>query len=197
MEKPILTYVTSNDRKFAEAQRIFPHIQRLSVELPEIQSLNNREVIRAKLSAVKEKVPDAKDRIIIVEDGANYFEGFGKNSLLPGTLVKYFLDELGAEGLWKIAQAFEVKHGHIELMVGVLEQGAQESFFEGVITGNIVAPRGSGKFGFDPIFQPDGTTKTFAEMTMEEKNKISHRGIALRKVREYLKKQHPWQFPPL
>jgi XTP/dITP diphosphohydrolase len=46
--------------------------------------------------------------------------------------------------------------------------------------------RGNGGFGYDPIFQPLGTSRVFAEMTMEEKNAISHRGLALQKAKEIL-----------
>lgn len=55
--------------------------------------------------------------------------------------------------------------------------------FEGVAPGTIVAPRGDGGFGFDPIFEYDG--KTYAEMETEEKNAISHRGRALAKFAEW------------
>ncbi|AEM58499.1 deoxyribonucleotide triphosphate pyrophosphatase [Haloarcula hispanica N601] len=55
--------------------------------------------------------------------------------------------------------------------------------FEGRVNGEIVAPRGEGGFGFDPIFEHDGTT--FAEMSTEQKNAISHRGRALSKFAEW------------
>ena len=60
-------------------------------------------------------------------------------------------------------------------------------FFEGVISGQIVLPRGETNFGWDIIFQPDRFDKTFAEMTIEEKNKISHRRLAFEKLKEYLR----------
>jgi XTP/dITP diphosphohydrolase len=47
-------------------------------------------------------------------------------------------------------------------------------------------PRGTGGFGFDPIFQPQGTTKTYAEMTLQEKNLYSHRAKAAKKLAEFL-----------
>lgn len=60
--------------------------------------------------------------------------------------------------------------------------------FEGVITGTIrEVVSGSKGFGYDPVFQPDGFDTTFAEMDMAEKNKISHRAIALNKMIEFLK----------
>ncbi|GAB3029794.1 RdgB/HAM1 family non-canonical purine NTP pyrophosphatase [Spirosoma pulveris] len=62
--------------------------------------------------------------------------------------------------------------------------------FEGVIEGQIVtAPRGSGGFGYDPVFLPDGYDRTFAEMTIDEKGLISHRSRALTKMITYLQEQ--------
>ena len=65
-----------------------------------------------------------------------------------------------------------------------------EHQFEGIVDGHILMePRGTGGFGYDPIFQPDGHDRTFAEMSMEEKNSISHRSRALAKMLSYLEKQ--------
>ena len=65
--------------------------------------------------------------------------------------------------------------------------GAQY-FFEGSIEGHIIQERrGEGGFGYDPIFIPAGYSKTFAEMSAEEKNKISHRAIAVRQLADFLK----------
>lgn len=59
-------------------------------------------------------------------------------------------------------------------------------YFEGIIKGKIVKPRGESNFGWDPIFVPEGFGKTFAEMGVEEKNKISHRKIVLEKLKKYI-----------
>lgn len=60
-------------------------------------------------------------------------------------------------------------------------------FFEGVVEGNIVEhSKGNIGFGYDPIFIPKGFSRTFAQMTADEKNSISHRGIAVRKLVTYL-----------
>ena len=66
-------------------------------------------------------------------------------------------------------------------------QGSHQ--FEGVLNGTIKSVRkGNGGFGYDPIFQPDGFSKTLAEMSMEEKNKISHRAKAVQKLIDFLDK---------
>jgi XTP/dITP diphosphohydrolase len=63
--------------------------------------------------------------------------------------------------------------------------------FEGIVTGQIINEyKGSGGFGYDPIFLPDGYSKTLAEMSMEEKNAISHRARAVTKLVEFLKETH-------
>lgn len=63
----------------------------------------------------------------------------------------------------------------------------QEYFFEGIAEGEIrTSKSGTKGFGYDPIFQPVGFDVTFSEMSLDEKNKISHRGIAVRKLIEFL-----------
>lgn len=62
-----------------------------------------------------------------------------------------------------------------------------EFLFEGVVNGSIrLAPSGNEGFGYDPVFEPNGYTVTFAEMTLEEKNTISHRGKAIAALRNFL-----------
>ena len=63
--------------------------------------------------------------------------------------------------------------------------------FEGVVEGKITEEkRGSNGFGYDPIFQPNGYASTFGEMSLNEKNKISHRSIAINKMLQYLKENN-------
>ena len=65
-----------------------------------------------------------------------------------------------------------------------------EHQFEGIVRGTILTkPQGTGGFGYDPIFQPDGYDRTFAEMSIEEKTTISHRSKALAKMVAYLENQ--------
>ena len=64
-------------------------------------------------------------------------------------------------------------------------------YFEGVVEGKITEEkRGSNGFGYDPIFQPNGYASTFGEMSLKEKNKISHRSIAINKMVQYLKENN-------
>jgi XTP/dITP diphosphohydrolase len=69
---------------------------------------------------------------------------------------------------------------------------SQPVFFEGIINGTIIEnERGQQGFGYDPVFIPEGFTRTFAEMTLAEKNQLSHRGIAIKKLSSYLKNYKP------
>ncbi len=66
--------------------------------------------------------------------------------------------------------------------------GGKESVFDGELTGEITKSlRGTGGFGYDSAFQPTGEQRTLAEMTAADKNRLSHRAIAIKKVREFFK----------
>lgn len=70
----------------------------------------------------------------------------------------------------------------------LLNEGDKPLLFEGIVPGHIAEePYGEGGFGYDPIFIADELNKTYAEMTQEEKNKVSHRGKALKKLLTYLR----------
>lgn len=63
-----------------------------------------------------------------------------------------------------------------------------ETLFEGIVNGNILTERhGEKGFGYDPIFQPDGYDTSFAQINLNEKSKMSHRGLAVSKLIDYLK----------
>lgn len=70
----------------------------------------------------------------------------------------------------------------------------EEYYFEGICRGKIISEqRGTNGFGYDPVFVPDGSNKTFAEMALEEKNIFSHRKKATEKLIAFLSKQSTWK----
>jgi XTP/dITP diphosphohydrolase len=70
--------------------------------------------------------------------------------------------------------------------------GGKEQQFEGIVEGTILSEKqGEGGFGYDPIFRPNGYFHSFATLSPEEKNRISHRGRAVMKLVDYLKNNHP------
>lgn len=80
----------------------------------------------------------------------------------------------------------ENRKARFKTVVSLILNG-KEYLFEGIVNGTITKEKkGSSNFGYDPIFMPDGYNKTFAEMSQDEKNKISHRGIVIRKLADFL-----------
>lgn len=83
-------------------------------------------------------------------------------------------------------QGVENRKAHFKTVISLIVDGV-ETQFEGVIEGDILQERaGDGGFGYDSIFRPSGYKESFAEMSSEKKNKISHRAIATRKLVAYL-----------
>ena len=79
------------------------------------------------------------------------------------------------------------RRARFRTVICFIENG-EEHLFEGSVSGTIVEEgRGTEGFGYDPIFQPDGFEKTFAEITMDEKNNLSHRGRAIAALTQFLK----------
>ncbi len=181
-----ILFITGNNHKATEAKAILAEhdVESKALDVPEIQSLDPKEIIRAKLAAARELV-EGRDAVIFVEDVSFWIGDTG----LPGPLIKFFYGTIGREGLVRFARAFGTGRARAECNIGVLLPGADEpEFFVGKVEGGIVEPRGESNFGFDPVFVPDGHQKTFAEMTPEEKNAVSHRRLALEALRERLKR---------
>ncbi|MGY0040126.1 non-canonical purine NTP diphosphatase [Pedobacter sp. NJ-S-72] len=98
-------------------------------------------------------------------------------------------DEANLELVLQKMQGEQNRKARFITVISLIQNG-EEFLFEGVINGTIRASRtGVNGFGYDPVFQPDGYEETFAEMDMEQKNKISHRAIAMRKLIAFLKEQ--------
>ena len=81
----------------------------------------------------------------------------------------------------------EDRQARFRCVIALAREGEPVRTFEGVIAGRIVdSPRGRGGFGYDPVFQPAGLDKTFAELPAEEKNRLSHRARAIHALVQYL-----------
>ena len=92
--------------------------------------------------------------------------------------------------LLKEMKGVENRRAKFVCAASLANHGKKIACFIGEIHGTIAeSPSGSNGFGYDPVFIPDGFTKTFAELTEEEKNAISHRGRAMRKLAEFLREE--------
>lgn len=96
-------------------------------------------------------------------------------------------DEINLNYLLGKMEGLSNRRARFKTVISLLKDG-QNHLFEGVIEGELLTqPIGTMGFGYDPIFKPDGYAQTFAEMTLAQKNEISHRAIAMRKLIAFLK----------
>ena len=174
-----LYFITGNEDKFKEVEAIIPSIEKIDLDLPEIQDLDSKKVIEEKLREAT-KNHDGEFFCEYVSVNVEALNGF------PGPLIKWFLQSLGNEGICELVDKYENKSAVAKTIIGYTN-GKEIQFFEGELKGKITEPKGTG-FGWDPIFQPNGFDKTLGEMSPEEKNKISMRKIALEKLKDYLHK---------
>ncbi len=177
-EKLIL--VSSNPNKGIEAERILGvPVLRVSIALPEIQAATVEEVTRYKLEAARTKGYHR----LIVEDVSLGFDELGN---FPGPYVRWLLEAAGGTGLAVMAYALRNRTARAQCCVAYWN-GLEGKMFRGECAGEIlVEPRGDQKFGWDAWFQPQGSDKTFAEMTDAEKDAVSHRGKAYRELAAHL-----------
>jgi len=175
----MIYFLTGNKGKLYEATEILGAVQELDIDLPEIQDLDPHEVIKAKLKEAQQHHQGE----FMVEDTSLSLEAIRG---LPGTLIKWFLKSIGTEGIFKLADNEKNYKANALCVIGYSDKSGKTHFFEGRVEGTIVSPRGDSNFGWDPIFVPTGHSKTYAEMGNSEKNQISHRRMALDKLKKYL-----------
>jgi inosine triphosphate pyrophosphatase len=176
----MIYFITGNKGKLAEAKEIIPELEGLDIDLPEIQEIDAKKVIEAKLLEARKHHSGE----FVVEDTSLYFDAIPG---LPGPLIKWFLKTIDNQGMADLVDKYGVNTGKAVNMLGYIDSNDKITYFEGSIEGNIVQPRGDNGFGWDMIFQPRGYDKTFAEMSQSEKNAISMRRMAFEKLNDHLR----------
>jgi non-canonical purine NTP pyrophosphatase (RdgB/HAM1 family) len=178
-----LILVSSNPNKGIEAERILGvPVLRVSIELLEIQAATVEEITRFKLEQARSRGYGR----LVVEDVSLGFDELGN---FPGPYVRWLLEAAGGKGLGAIAYALINRAARAQCCVAYWD-GETPHFFHGQSAGQVlVEPRGEQNFGWDAWFQPDGSQKTFGEMTPEEKDRTSHRGKAYRQLAAFLKEE--------
>jgi non-canonical purine NTP pyrophosphatase (RdgB/HAM1 family) len=174
-----ILFLTGNKGKLDEAKAIIPEIEGMEVELVEIQEIDSRKIIEHKLAEAARQTTEN----LMVDDVSVSLECLKG---MPGPLIKWFLKTLGNEGIVEITKKMGNNRAEVCAQIGFRNNDGTVEFFEGLVKGIIVEPRGENGFGWDAIFQPDGSDKTYAEMSMEEKNGVSHRRLALEKLKQHL-----------
>jgi non-canonical purine NTP pyrophosphatase (RdgB/HAM1 family) len=166
--------VTGNPGKLAEARRIVgPGLGAVACDLPELQSLDLLEVLHHKGEEAWRRL----GRPLVVEEAGFDLAALGG---FPGPLVKWMLDAAGAEGVARTGLA--LGDPRAVARAALYYRDAQRTLIARGETAGILVlpPRGGDGFGWDPVFQPDGSDLTCGEMSGPEKDALSHRGRAWR-----------------
>lgn len=173
-----LVFATTNANKLREASRILGVDLRSAVlDLPEIQALDVAEVAAHKARAAHLEL----DRPVMVEDSGLVVAAWNG---LPGALTKWFIGTVGPEGILEMLGAGTDRSARAVCAVAVAGLGEGVRVSTGEVAGSLaLGARGASGFGWDPIFVPEGETRTYAEMG-DEKHAGSHRARALRAARD-------------
>jgi XTP/dITP diphosphohydrolase len=179
-----LIMVTSNINKAREVAEFFGgvlDVTHLPLEIPELRS-DNVELIS------RQKAQYAYDQLLtplIVDDTSFSIDALNG---FPGPYAAYVLDSIGNTGILKLMNDVENRNAHFTTVIAFADEYGIRHF-SGTIHGRIIpVPRGNGGFGYDPIFEVDG--KTLAELTLEEKSRISHRALALTAFRQWFLQEY-------
>jgi len=184
MTRPV--FITGNLHKVAYLEKwLGMSLEHQKIDLDEIQSLDPHEVVADKARRAYEIV----GKPVLVEDVALTFLSMGR---LPGTLIKWFLEEVGTEGLCRVASTFEDKRAVASIVYGLFD-GKELHTFDAQVSGTVAPePRSlegndwKNSLSWNAVFIPDGSDKTYAEMTDEEIAPFSHRAKAVEKLRKHL-----------
>lgn len=175
-----VTFVTGNKGKVAELQAM---LAPLGWEV--VQDLRGYPEIQAPILA--DVTEYGADHLLasglqppfLLEDSGLFVDALKG---FPGVFSRHALDTLGCEGILRLMEGVPETNRTATFATDLLfVERTRRRHFEGVCHGRVaLEASGTGGFGFDPVFIPAARTRTFAEMSMEEKSRVSHRGQAVR-----------------
>lgn len=186
-----LIFATGNQHKLMEVKKMMPsHIELLSLkdinfneDIEETgKTLEENALLKAKTIFLKTGISCIADDSGLLVDTLN-----GE----PGVYSARYAgpeknDENNTQKLLKELHASNNRSAHFKTVISLVTPN-KEVLFDGIIEGQIISEkRGTNGFGYDPVFVPNGYQKTFAELSLDEKSKISHRAKAMQKLLSYL-----------
>ena len=181
-----LCLITSNKGKLAEFRSALApldiEVDHSAEGCDEIQADTLQEVVHSCLTQLKTR---GFSNFAIDDSGLfiHALKGF------PGVYSAYVMRTLGNQGILTLLEGVEDRSAHFECCIGCSWHGEEFTAIERCEGTIARRPAGTGGFGFDPIFIPSGHSTTFAEMSLELKNNISHRGRAIRAFSEELRRR--------
>ena len=180
-----LYFITSNKGKVREAaEKLRPlgfSVVQKDLGYPEAQADSLEEVAQQGIEYIQAKFHKA----FMLEDAGLFIDALQG---FPGVYSKYVFFTIGLPGILRLLDGMENRTAVFRSVYVYSEPGKKPAMVVGECTGMIsTKPRGQHGFGYDPLFIPKGVEKTFGEMTIDEKNKFSHRAKALEKLITELK----------
>jgi XTP/dITP diphosphohydrolase len=185
----VIFFATNNINKFNEARRVLTEyniaVGMLRVKSLEIQAEGLEEIAAA-------SVNDAFERCrlpMIVEDAGLFVDALNG---FPGPYAAYVYKTIGNQGLLRLMQNVNTRRARFQSIIAYLSEDLiSPKCFCGQVEGEIVTEErrdsSNSGFGFDPLFKPLRASRTFAEMTIDDKNAFSHRAQAFRAFAEWYK----------
>lgn len=166
MEPPV--FVTGRAEKAHEAERLGFRLERRDLDLAEPQALDPADIVEAKARDAYARLA----RPVVVEDSGLAIKAWNG---FPGALVKWLEKSAGLEAMARMLDRFPDRSATATCAVAYFD-GERVVQGRGEVSGVIAhAPQGKGGFGWDALFIPEGSDRTFAEMSGEEKDRVSHR----------------------
>jgi len=184
MRKQVVYFATGNSGKFMEVTEILRDyplmVERMNAKGREIQSDSVEEIAEDSANNVASRT----NLPVFVEDTGLFIchlHGF------PGPYAAYVHRTIGLQGILTFMEGALTREAYFRSAVAFSSPGRGAMTFIGEVTGRIATSiRGSGGFGYDPIFEPnEGGGRTFGEMSLSEKNRLSHRALAMKKFAEW------------
>ena len=171
-----LFFVSSNENKFQEAERILSQlglqINFFKTTLEEIQSNNLNDIAKQKAINAYELV----QKPVIIEDDGLFIDPLNG---FPGPYSSYVYDTIGNKGIMKVLENSQVRDAKFVSIIAYCDNDHNVKLFESSIPGKISSTIETGGWGYDPIFIPAGESKTYANVA--DKDKFSHRAASLEK----------------
>ena len=178
-------FLTSNKGKFREAAAVAAasgvRLSMLTTSKIEIQSDSLRRIA----SYAAQEAANRLGVAVVAEDAGLFVDSLHG---FPGPYSSYVFTRLGTKGILTLMKNISRRDAKFYSTAAFCAPRDKPRCFTGTVTGTIgLRPRGVGGFGFDPIFIPSkGDGRTFAQMSIEEKNRISHRAASFRKLSRWL-----------
>lgn len=174
----MIYFVTGNKGKFVEARGIFGDLEQKNIGYNELQVDTLEEVVDFGMTEVMARLKGP----VMIEDAGLFIDGLKG---FPGVYSAYAQKTIGNSGILRLMEGVDDRRAAFKSVVGYSEPDIEPVVFKGELKGEIgFEPRGKEGFGYDPIFYVNG--KSLAEMSLEEKNMISHRAGSMKALKRWM-----------